>query len=95
VSARDTGVDYCGPTFLSSAHENAKRYNERTHVPPGCDASDGPGGRVYVIEVRGCRDHLLARYDAVGGEGADGWVVPASEEAEPLIRVCWGAVLEE
>ena len=43
---------------------------------------------MYVIEVRGCQDDLLAWYDAVGGEGPDGWIAPAAKEAKPVIRVC-------
>ena len=44
-----------------------------------------PGSCVYVIEVRG---DLLVWYDAVGGEGANGWIAPPAKEAKPVIRVC-------
>ncbi len=90
MSARDTGVNDCGPILLStheSAIRNAQIYDERTHVPPGCDTRDGPGGRVYVVEVGRCWYDLLARYDTVGGEGANRWVVPATEKAEPMVEV--------
>jgi hypothetical protein len=43
---------------------------------------------VHVVEVRGRADDVLARDDDVCGEGADGWVGPASEDAEPSSCVC-------
>lgn len=38
---------------------------------------------MHVVEVRGRADDVLARDDDVCAEGADGWVGPASEDAEP------------
>jgi hypothetical protein len=42
---------------------------------------------VHVIEVRGRADDLVSRDDDVRGEGPDGRVSPASEEAEPISSV--------
>ena len=72
--------------FFGREH-NAWRYDARTHVPLGCDACDRPGGCVYVIEVCECQADLLAWYDAVGGESADGWISPVAKEVKHVIRL--------
>ncbi len=43
---------------------------------------------MHVVEVRRRADDVLARDDDVCGEGADGWVGPASEDAEPSSVCC-------
>ena len=50
---------------------------------------------MYVIKMHGCQANLLAWYDAVGGEGADGWISLAAKEAKPVIRACQIVVWDE
>ena len=57
ASARRTGFNRCGPIFC---YQHTKiQYDERTHVPPGCDAGDWPGSHMYFIEVRRCRAPVI------------------------------------
>jgi hypothetical protein len=98
VSVPDAGVHHRGPVYVRACTirirvgcgrvsvwgDGAGPGIRRARAPPCGDACDGPGGGVHVVEVRGGADDLVARDDDVRGEGPDGRVSPASEEAEPI-----------
>ena len=92
MSPRDAGVHNRGPAqaYVSVGLSYVGILCARADgVPPSGDACDRPGGCMHVIEMCGRANDLFPRDGDVCGEGADGRVIPTSQETKPssVVRV--------